>query len=995
MRVKILPVILFFCIAANAQISVYNVEFTTKNFLDKKGMQQAVQEILKGDEYYKNRVYTMALSHYIKANEFNANNAKLNRSIGICYLNMSKPIFAITYLGRAIELATTTDPDLIFFLGKAYQQNYEWDRAIYQYNKNLNQLEMYGSQMKDYEENRQFVLKKINECNYGKELEKKPVEIKIINMGEKINSEQDDYCPLISADESIMLFTSRRAGTTGGNLLPGTDFYFEDIYYSEKNGEGWTEAKNIGQPVNTNTNDATVGLSPDGQRMFVFKDDNNNGNVYECVLEGNTWSKPKKLNNNINSKHNEPSACYTYDGNTIIFVSDMPGGKGKKDIYWAKKDKKGQWDDPENLGPTINTKYNEDGIYMHPDGKTLYFSSEGHQGIGGYDIFKSEYNAESKSWSKPENLGFPLNTPLNDIFFVLSANGQHGYYTSVQPGGMGRKDIYLVQYEEEWVDHSEQSQKIQQYYDSVQHKITNLNSALDQATGLSGILLVSEIDEKQNLKNVAIAESNLVSKKRELSDIKREMSELSVHLDSLDMYAAYHEKSAILPGTHEFEESQQIHKMHSLYASISTNVDSLEAVLKKKTVDLMTVKGPPTKNYKKISSELEKAKTLTNKIIESFGNEMINREKKLFDLKNTLEESSDIVFFMMNDQMEDADKIRYIDSLEQRVLNKQDELLMIKKEMTALQKSIESLETESSKLSKKESKQIGFEQIRQISNTIASKVMSLDALLTSTQRISEINSKNNVIHPRDLSPQYQVVKMALNASNTHARSLLEEKSGRQILKKKDQPHLVLLKGIITNDENPNVPMAAKIEIVDNAKDKVITEFYSNSATGKYLVTLPAGKNYGILVTAEGYLFYSENIRLDAKAQFEEREKNIMLEKIEIGKSVVLNNIFFEFGNYELTSESQHELESIHNIMQENPTIKVEISGHTDNKSSNSFNLKLSENRAKAVVDFLITKGISEERLTYIGHGETKPIASNETEDGRQSNRRTEFQILGK
>jgi len=206
--------------------------------------------------------------------------------------------------------------------------------------------------------------------------------------------------------------------------------------------------------------------------------------------------------------------------------------------------------------------------------------------------------------------------------------------------------------------------------------------------------------------------------------------------------------------------------------------------------------------------------------------------------------------------------------------------------------------------------------------------------------------------------------------------------------------LTLLKGRILDDDTKK-PIEAQIILTDNTKNEELATFTSNSATGKYLVSLPSGKNYGIAVKADGYLFHSENFDIPNAAAYQEIEKDIYLKKVEVGKEIVLKNIFFDFNKATLRPESKAELENLTQLMRENPTLKIEISGHTDNVGSAAYNKTLSEQRAKAVVDYLIKAGIAADRMTSVGYGFDKPIASNATEEGRQLNRRTEFKITSK
>ena len=198
---------------------------------------------------------------------------------------------------------------------------------------------------------------------------------------------------------------------------------------------------------------------------------------------------------------------------------------------------------------------------------------------------------------------------------------------------------------------------------------------------------------------------------------------------------------------------------------------------------------------------------------------------------------------------------------------------------------------------------------------------------------------------------------------------------------------------MVTDEKTNQPIEAAIELVDNERNEVIANFHSNATSGKYLVSLPSGKNYGIAVHADGYLFHSENVDIPAATGYQEIVRDIPLKKFEVGTKIILKNIFFDLDKATLRSESVNELERLIALLNENPNLKIELSGHTDNQGSAAHNQTLSEARAKAVVDYLVAKGIKTDRLTYQGYGFNQPIAPNTTDEGRQLNRRTEFKII--
>jgi len=666
-------------------VSAQNIDFNKKNFPnDKKGLRKANKAIEEGDKYYNmgQGMYLKAVDHYLIAQDFNPNNALLNYKIGKCYLFTIQKEKSIKYLSKALELNPKVNLDAQFLLARGFHLTLDFDKAIEIYtafknNLSPSDLNLYGKTTD----------RRIEQCKVGKELVETPVRVFIDNMGSAVNSEFPEYSPNITADESMLFFTSRRSNSTGKKIDPQDLRYFEDILISRKIDGVWTAPENPGKPLNTDGHDAIAGLSADGQTVFIYKG-TKGGNIYETRLRGTKWDKPKKMPKPISTKFHESSASLSPDGRTIYFVSQRPGGYGGRDIYKSTKNEKNKWGTAVNLGPVINTEFDEESVFMHPDGKTLYFSSQGHRNMGGYDIFKSVY--EDGKWSIPENLGYPINTPDDDVFFTLSASGARGYYASERLGGLGLQDIYVITF--------------------------------------------------------------------------------------------------------------------------------------------------------------------------------LGDEKPV-------------------------------------IFNTEDELLAI-----------------------------------------------------SSQPISGA-----------------VIESAVEIRSSQ---------------------LTLLKGFV-QDEQTQKPLFATIELFDNELNQKIAGFESNSATGRYLVSLPSGKNYGLSVKADGYLFHSENFNISASQGYQEIEKNIMLKKLEVGTSIVLNNIFFDFDKATLRKESTAELDRLTQLLKDMPKLKIEISGHTDNVGSASYNQRLSENRAKSVVEYLISKGIDKTRLEFKGYGFEKPIASNDDDAGRQLNRRTEFKIISK
>ncbi len=644
---------------------------------DKDGLKEALKNIDEGDYLMRNENYHDAIEYYNYAMDFNEQNAELNFKIGLCYYNDIERYKSLSYFEKANALDTQVDPDINFFLGRAYHLNGFFDLALKNYNAYIEKADLEA-------EDRELVKKLSRECESAKLLTNKDSRAFMDNMGPNINSPYDDHSPLISADAGMLIFTSSREN---GKKTDYMGLYDEDIYVSYRNGENWSVAKPIEGTVNTQYNDATVGLSPDGQTLLIYNGKRGNGDLQYTVMDGDIWDYPKNLPNEINSDYTESSACFTPDGNTLYFVSNIEGGYGGRDIWVSEKDKKGRWSDAKNLGSTINSPFDEETVFIHADGRRMYFSSKRDGTMGGYDIFVS-YLQDNGQWTEPENLGTPINSPDDDLCFVMSANGRYGYVSSIRNNGEGGFDIYK-----------------------------------------------------------------------------------------------------------------------------------------------MTFLGP------------EKPFMLT--------------------------------------------------------------------------------------------------------------------------------TEDNLISIRE-KPVTQAV--------------MEESVTIKTIR------LTIVKGVV-KDAFSQEPVAANIDIIDNEKNEVIFTSKTNSSSGKFLVSLPSGKNYGLVVKADDYLFHSENFDIPSTTEYREIFKEIDLASVKKDAKIILKNVFFETGSANLQPTSYAELGRLTKMLNDYPSLKIEISGHTDNVGSASANQKLSEARAKAVVDFMISEGIASDRLSYVGHGLTQPVADNDSAEGRALNRRVEFKIL--
>ncbi|WP_183573313.1 OmpA family protein [Mucilaginibacter sp. X5P1] len=492
--------------------------------------------------------------------------------------------------------------------------------------------------------------KMLKDCEFSIEAIKHPVPFKPINMGPEINTPNDEYLPVATADESMLIFTRKINNN-------------EDFYKSMQVDGKWQTATYLSNQINTpNYNEGAQSISQDGKLLFFTGCDRPDGlgrcDIYIAQKEGDDWGKPHDLSPPINTPGWESQPSISADGRTLYFVSNRSGGYGGYDIWKSTISAKG-WSQPENLGPNINTAYDEQSPFIHADDSTLYFCSDGWPGLGGKDLFVSHLGKDGK-WQKPINMGYPINSSGDENGLTVTANGRYAYFASNNLNGYGGFDIY------------------------------------------------------------------------------------------------------------KFE--------------LPANV---------------------------------------------------------------------------------------------------------------------------------------------------------------------------------------------------------------------RPHMVTyVKGIVTDAKNKR-PLDASVEIIDLEKNEIVYEDDSSPEHGDFLATLPPGKNYGLNISKNGYLFYSANFSLIGHEAKDPYNLTINLSPIEIGNSVVLNNIFFDTNKFDIKPDSKAELQKLIEFLNQNPNVRIEISGHTDDVGNDQLNQVLSENRAKAVYQYLISSGIKSQRLVYKGYGKTQPLVPNTNDENRSKNRRTEFKIIAK
>lgn len=399
--------------------------------------------------------YDTALQTFLYLRQIDSNNANVNYKVGFLYLNTTEKHLALPYLLKAADNVSTnykefdatekSAPGIVYYyLAIAQHYEYRFDEAIANFEKykslvNAKNIDI----IKD-------INHRIDWCRNAKILIESPAPYIIELMDDSINSEYDDFAPIVSADEYFLFFTSRRPGMGGLSNKTLDEKHFEDIWVCFKKEDGtWSKAKNLGEDINSYENDAASSLSADGQKLYLVREIKKQKEIFYSENNGESWSTAAPLGSDektvtdINtSKYNETNACISPDGKTLYFVSDRPGGIGGKDIYKCSRLPNGLWSKSINLGPKVNTPYDEEFPFMHPDGITLFFSSQGHNSMGGFDVFF--VTKTDSGWLPPVNMGFPVNTTYDNKSYVSTSDGKKGFISQYKPSGKGGLDIYSV-----------------------------------------------------------------------------------------------------------------------------------------------------------------------------------------------------------------------------------------------------------------------------------------------------------------------------------------------------------------------------------------------------------------------------------------------------------------------------------------------------------------------------------------------------------------------
>ena len=342
---------------------------------------------------------------------------------------------AAEYFQKAVDLDPDFFPMIYYNMGNAWMAIGEYEQAGDSYKKMLS----YDGISERY---RQIARQKIKNCNFAITAIQNPVPFDPVDLGPAINTRDDEYWPTLTADEQTLIFTRQIKKDPEGRRVPVN--LREDFFVSYNIGDEWSVARSIGPPLGSDLNEGAPSLTADGRLIFFTACNREDGmgscDIYFAERSGNEWGEPVNPGDPVNTSAWEAQPSVSPDGKTLYFASNRRGGKGNMDLWYTLLNENGDWETPVNMGEIINTEGNEMSPYIHVDNQTLYFSSDGHTGMGGYDLFVTRRDDKGE-WSEPENLGYPLNTHFDEMGLIVNARGDKGYFSSDRMSGEVR-DIY-------------------------------------------------------------------------------------------------------------------------------------------------------------------------------------------------------------------------------------------------------------------------------------------------------------------------------------------------------------------------------------------------------------------------------------------------------------------------------------------------------------------------------------------------------------------------
>ncbi len=401
----------------------------------------AAQFMERGEQNFEERNYVDAASNFKRVIKKDPNNMEAHFKLGLSILrDVRDRSEAIPHFKKVMEDEDfrADHPAVTFHLAKSHHYAMNFDRAIELYKRYAEKVD--GEKEKKVEH-------RIGQCRTGKRMVKNPREMTLVHPGEPINTEFPDHTPLLTPNGKKIVFTTRRRSNVGSRK-EFDGYYSSDIWIAKTEGKPTRigKAKNAGKGVNTRFDEQATWIGKEGKRLYFYPDHiDEKGKVYKAEAQYGRFREPEEFEDPINvPQDHQLSASRSPNGQFLFFTSDREGGHGGMDIYWSKKLPNGEWAKPRNIGKKINTPHDEGHPIMGHDNKTLYFSSKGHEGMGGFDLFTTDLKTDEESWTKPENMGYPINDPYDNRTITFTKSGAYGYISTIRSDSKGSKDIYCV-----------------------------------------------------------------------------------------------------------------------------------------------------------------------------------------------------------------------------------------------------------------------------------------------------------------------------------------------------------------------------------------------------------------------------------------------------------------------------------------------------------------------------------------------------------------------
>lgn len=806
-----------------------NPKVDTKSlFSSEVGVVSAKKNFKIAEKYFKQGrgTYDEALKHYLKVYEYNSNSHVLNYKIGICYVWTSDKKASLKYF---LESSPEVSELYYIALGRAYQYNLMFDEAKEAYGNYVNALKPWkqGDARKLYNQ-------LVSECEVGKEIMQDSLSVFITNMGPIVNSYYDEYGALISADGRTLYYSSKRPEKEPSKKVSRFKFK-ERIMQANNNGIDAPAEWVDGIPkLDSYVNTSVAGFDRVENRIYFYKGERHNGRILTAIYKDNKWTKIKPVKGGINHLAYKETSISFDDSGTAYYVTDRRGGYGEKDIWVATQKRDNVYNKPINLGEVINTPFDEEGVYVTPDGNTLYFSSKGRKGMGGFDVYSSQKKSDG-SWGEPINMGYPINTTADELFYRPTQDSMIALISTIRSDSYGGLDIYKIQKDPR-----------------IPYKL--IGAVTDIETGKTLSASVNVYDKA---------------------------TQLLVNSTSVDTISGIYMLSFDDIGDYFIQVDYE--------------------------------------GYKTVSEVVNSTDTKYATVVQDFSIEALKHPFTLVGRVTDVDKGTPLMASLTFKLAANTDSIIgrsvSIDSTGKYTITFDDK----------------------------------YDMIIQVD---AEDYFSIDEPVNSINEADNVISKN--IELKRSKIEYTLAGRVLDAEGLKA-------------------------------------VHAALSFYHPGEDEPFTIIVTDSTSGKFSATVEEQGPFMIEVEANNYFFMNEIYKFPEGETFTSKDFN--LKKMETGVTFVVNNILFNSGKATLKPGSFVEIDKLANLLLKNPSVRIEVSGHTDNVGSASVNKKISKSRALTVKNYIVSRGVEQDRIEFKGYGFDQPIAPNDTEEGRSKNRRVEVKIL--